>query len=210
MGCYVYGYRDAHGILRYIGKGSGSRCTEHISLAKALNDGRRLGRASHFTRWLANCLREGKAFSCEKLLEGLTDEQAFAAEIELIATHKRLREGGTLYNTLEGGEGFTREDAKLISSSEAVRAKKSAAVRAALSKPEVKARLRAATKEANNRPHRIEQQRIKALAEWESPSRRQAAAQRARELWSDPVWSEQRRRELVSRNKSAKKILQGQ
>ena len=96
MSCYVYVYKDDAGVVRYVGKGSGVRFKEHTSLARSLNAGRRLERASHFTRWLAKCLRQGRAFHHEIVASGLTDEEAFALECQLIQRHKRLREGGTL------------------------------------------------------------------------------------------------------------------
>lgn len=201
MDCYVYVYKDAAGVVRYVGKGCGNRAASHIALALALNEGRRKERASRFTWWLAKCLRNGVAFSYDLVKTALTDDQAFELEKRLISEHKRLREGGTLYNTLSGGDGFTRADAKFLSNQPETRKRKSDAVRAALAKPEVRERLRAASKEANGRPHRREQAREKALAEWKLPERRSAASKRAKELWADPAWAEKRRAELVARNK---------
>ena len=201
--CYVYLYRDAHGVPRYIGKGCGDRALSHIGLAAALNQGRRHERATHFTRWLAKCLRECEPFTCETVRDGLLDAQAFKLEQELIAKHKRHREpGGTLYNTLAGGEGFTSADAKRISNRPDVKLKKSLAVKAAFNNPDARKRLSEATKESNGRAGRREQARQKALLEWAAPERRAAAARRAKELWADPHWAAARRAELVARNKS--------
>lgn len=202
MSCYVYVYRDEAGVIRYVGKGSGARCKDHIALAKAHNQGRRLERISHFTRWLAKCLREGREFSHELVAEGLADEQAFELERKLIAQHKRVRQGGTLYNTLEGGEGFTREDARRIQGDPELQRKKSEGLKRAFADPATKARLVAATAEANGRAYRREQARVKALAEWQKKERQEAASQRAKELWADPTWSAQRRAELAARNKA--------
>lgn len=205
MRCYVYIYKDSAGVVRYVGKGTGSRIKDHVSLARSLNAGRRLERASHFTRWLAKCLRTGAGFTWEVVCGGLSDAEAFAMEQQLIAKHKRAREGGTLYNTLDGGEGFTTADAQRTQKLPGVQAKKSAALKAAFAKPDVLERLRQATTESNGRPHRRIQAREKAIAEWARPQRRATAAQRARELWADPAWAAERRAELVARNKRGSK-----
>lgn len=208
MSCYVYAYKDGSGIIRYVGKGTGNRANEHISLAKAINEGRRKDRATYFTRWLAKCLREGKEFSIEVLQKDLTDEQAISLEIDLIATHKRKREGGTLYNTTQGGDGFTREDAKFFHNQPEMKLKKSAAMKKAFANPETRERMRLAHEEANRRPHRRLQAQEKAIVEWQRPERKAAAAQRAKELWADPIWSANRRSELVERNKSKKQTTE--
>ena len=200
--CYVYVYKDEGGVPRYIGKGRNDRMNEHIALAAALNQGRRQEKATHFTRWLAKCLRTGRRFSCEIVQGGMSDEAAFDLEKRLIAEYKRCREsGGSLYNTLSGGDGFTSEDAKRISNDPAVKAAKSAGVRKAFTDPEMRARLAAATRESNGRPHRREQARQKAMAEWRSEERKSAASQRAKELWADPEWAARQREAIARRQK---------
>ncbi len=293
---YVYSWSDEAGVVRYIGKGSGSRATDHLADARAYNERGKKTR-SRFVRLLAASLRQGQAFTHDVLCDGLGEEEAYALEITLISEHKRLEEGGTLYNLDVGGSGLSSQrakelwadpekralymagwvsgedrarrtahlrseeykratsermkalwadegwaadkKAKLRERNKAVRGSltkklredaefekafsekvkegfaamspekraamlknKSESIRAAFAKPEVKARLRAATKEANNRPHRIEQQRAKALTEWQQSERREAAARRAQELWADPEWSAKRRAELAARNKA--------
>ena len=201
MRCYIYVYKDASGVVRYVGKGSGNRHKAHISLARSVNEGLRLAQATDFTHWLAQCLRDGAEFSFELIQEGLSDEDAFALEKALISKHKRIREGGTLYNALRGGEGFSTAQAQRIQADPSFQARKSVAMRAAFARPESRDHLRRATKESNGRPHRRAQSREKALAEWQRPERREAAAKRAQELWADPEWSAKRRAELVERNK---------
>lgn len=199
---YVYIYKDDTGVPRYVGKGRGSRITDHITLATAHNEGRRLERATHFTRWLAKCIRLGKVFSYEIHTNNLSDDAAFKLEAELIARLGRSRKGGTLYNTTAGGDGFTSEDAKEIAARPDVKRKKQEALERNLADPKFRAKLSQATKESNGRPHRREQAREKATAEWKKEERRAAAAQRARELWADPAWSAKRRKELEERNRS--------
>lgn len=110
--CYVYIYRDAAGVARYVGKGTGARMHKHLQLAAAINEGRER-RATHFTRWLAKCIRTGTAFTSEVHAAGLSEERAWALEVKLIALFKRHRQpGGTLYNQTAGGDGFASEDVR--------------------------------------------------------------------------------------------------
>ncbi len=203
---YVYVYKNHTGKPLYVGKGRGNRCKEHISLAKAINDGRRLERRTPFTNWLAKQLRDGKDFSCAIIVSGLSEKQAYEAEVAAIKQFGRVKidAGGTLLNRLKGGDGINSEDAKRLKSTPEARANASKATKLALSDPETRKRMSAATKVSNGRPERRAQSREKAMTEWAKPARRIAAANRAKELWSDPVWSAQRRAELVDRNKSKK------
>lgn len=203
---YVYGYRDHKGIMRYIGKGRGNRCNDHVSLAKSINEGRRLDRRSPFTNWLAKQIRANKPYTIERLSEGLDEQSAFVLEIATIKALGRLKReiGGVLLNRLEGGDGVTSEDARRFQSEPGFKEKHSAALLKVTSTEEFRKRLSEATKESNGRPHRRQQSREKALSEWQSETRKSAAIEKAKQLWADPVWSAARRKELVERNKKRK------
>ena len=51
-------------------------------------------------------LARGRKFTLCFEAEGLTQEQAYEKEAVLIAHHRRIREGGTLWNYLGGSPGF--------------------------------------------------------------------------------------------------------
>lgn len=201
---YVYVYKDAAGTPRYVGKGTGKRDRDHISIAKALNDGRRLERATHFTRWLAKCLRTGAALTVERWYEGLDEEVALALEIDTIAAIGRwhIDKGGVLLNKLVGGDGITSADALRFQAAPGVQRKKSEALKAAFKDPVARARLKAGTTEANRRPYRRAQQSAQATLLWADPVALQAKREQAARQWADPVWSAARRKELAERNAS--------
>ena len=202
---YVYIYKDGNGIPKYVGKGRKTRMYDHIGLAEAYNEGHRKDRTYRFTRWLAKAIRQGDKFTVEKYIENVPEDCANAIEMELIRTYKRQRQGGTLLNLTDGGDGFTSEKMKEIANDPKVKEKQSASRKALLADPEYRARMRAAHTEANRRPHRREQQRAMAHEKWSKPENREAARKRARELWADPIWAEARRAELRKRN-AAKRI----
>jgi hypothetical protein len=202
---YVYVYKDAAGAPKYVGKGAGQRDRDHISIAKALNDGRRLEKATHFTRWLAKCLRTGATFTIERWYEDLDEEVALALEIDTIAALGRWRidNGGVLLNKLVGGDGITSADALRFAATPGVKEKRAAARAKLLADPAFRERLSAATKESNGRPHRREQMRTRATQQWSEPAALQAKREQAARQWADPAWQAARKEELVARNTSA-------
>lgn len=201
---YVYVYKDAAGTPRYVGKGTGKRDRDHISIAKAMNDGRRLERATHFTRWLAKCLRIGATFTIEHWYEGLEEEVALALEIDTIATLGRARidAGGVLLNKLVGGDGITSEDALRFQAAPGAKEKRAAGRARVLADPAFRARLSAATKESNGRPYRRAQQSAQATLLWSDPVALQAKRERTAQQWADPEWRAARKAELAKRNAS--------
>jgi hypothetical protein len=84
----------------YIGKGKDRRVFEHVSSSRLL-------KRSHKNNVIKKALREGIEVLSEIILEGLTEEQAFAKEVELIAFYGRRINGGCLTNATDGGEGVS-------------------------------------------------------------------------------------------------------
>lgn len=203
---YVYGYKDWKGKMRYIGKGRGNRFRDHISLATAHNEGRRLERKSPFSIWLAKQIRDNKPYTVEKIAEGLSEEEALLLEIATIKAIGRLKRepGGTLLNRLEGGDGVSSADARAFQSEPGYKEKKAAGAAKVRSSPEFRQRLSAATKVANGTERRRKESKEKITKQWEDEEFRAAAKRRAKELWADPEWSAARREELRKRNQLGK------
>ena len=84
----------------YIGKGKGVRVYQHMmpSLLK---------QKSHKNNVIRVAMSEGIEVMSEILFDGLTEEQAHAKEIELIAFYGRRVNGGCLTNATDGGEGVS-------------------------------------------------------------------------------------------------------
>lgn len=100
MSFYVYEYRDPRTDLPcYIGKGQRSRDKVHLkgSHNKRLN------------RLIAEMREQGVEPVLSRLADGLTNDEAQALEIELIAKYGRkgYEPGGVLMNHTLGGEGTT-------------------------------------------------------------------------------------------------------
>lgn len=296
MQFYVYEWLNEEGTVVYVGKGKDPRIKTHLQDARRIAAGGRNKSNSRFLRWLAKQLADGKPQSWRIVAGGLSEDEAFNLEVQLIAFHKRIEDGGALCNLALGGPGMTSALLKKMWADESFRARftahwndpekrelavahlktparrafvssllkarwakeggekareelrernKSSAMRernaalfldeghrkkhsaataagiaamtqeqkiaasetlsvglkSAWADPEKRARWTSAFKESNGRPHRRQQSREKALAEWSKQERREAAAKKARELWADPVWSAARRKELVERNK---------
>lgn len=75
----------------YIGKGKDRRMFEHVSSSRLL-------KRSHKNNVIKKAFREGIEVLSEIILEDLTEEQAFAKEIELIALYGHRVNGGCLTN----------------------------------------------------------------------------------------------------------------
>jgi len=101
---YVYAV-VVDGVIRYIGKGSGNRMQVHMQIVRSIVRRRAAGKAvrtSHFYNRLTRAWLEGAKISEIVLVDGLTDEQAFAMEISKIAACRDL------WNVTLGGEGGSR------------------------------------------------------------------------------------------------------
>ena len=98
---YVYQLRLKNSELPfYIGKGRGRRVSEHFRPSA-------LKKRSHKNSVINKAFREGIPILREILFDGLTEEQAHAKEIELIAFYGRWINGGCLTNATDGGEGVS-------------------------------------------------------------------------------------------------------
>jgi hypothetical protein len=84
----------------YIGKGRGRRILEHFRPSV-------LKKRSHKNNVINKAIREGVEVLREILFDGLTEEQAHAKEVELIAFYGRRINGGCLTNATDGGEGVS-------------------------------------------------------------------------------------------------------
>lgn len=92
---YVYIiFHPVYGIPIYVGKGKGKRWLDHTKRSSNLL----------IKRLVA---KYGLDLPIVKIQQGLTDKQAFASEIALIKTIGRIKDGGSLYNMTDGGDGVT-------------------------------------------------------------------------------------------------------
>jgi hypothetical protein len=103
MNYYVYLLRDADGVARYVGKGTGRRAGYHNRVAAAILAGEPPPRASRVHRRMA---ADGRSFAVEIVASGLDQPEAYAVEARTIARYRREIDGGSLWNVLAGGEGF--------------------------------------------------------------------------------------------------------
>jgi hypothetical protein len=98
-------------VIRYIGKGRKGRAELHTKLAKKINKQRSSGhkvRTTYFYNKLAKAMRENSNIVVRILKRGMTDEQAFAEEIQQIEFHTGL------WNERAGGHGLSSMDAKAL------------------------------------------------------------------------------------------------
>jgi hypothetical protein len=91
---YVYAYFRLDGSPCYIGKGKGDRWRHRGSS----------GRNLHFLRIRDQAKAIGKDLPCEKLIEGLSDQEALDLEAFLIAAIGRECDGNPLVNLSVGGD----------------------------------------------------------------------------------------------------------
>ena len=90
---YVYFLKDPRekpACVFYVGKGTGSRATEHLKKI----DGTRKGRL------IQDILESGHDLIISKIVENLEEEQALQIELELISSFGTIDNGGLLYNSV--------------------------------------------------------------------------------------------------------------
>jgi len=101
---YVYVLKYPNGTPFYVGKGKENRMNSHEQEA----------RGNKATKFYANpqkisiirkIWQNGEQVIKEKMVENLTEEQAFEIEIELIKKYGLQKHGGLLVNLTYGGEG---------------------------------------------------------------------------------------------------------
>ena len=100
---YVYAI-SVDGVVRYIGKGSGKRVTQHLAIARRLLRVREQGqtaRASYFHNKLAKALTSGSAITHTIIASGLSEDDAYDREVLEIAG----AQDGQLWNRWSGGSG---------------------------------------------------------------------------------------------------------
>lgn len=154
MKFYLY-HIIVDGVVRYVGKGSGYRAQQHLTIARRLMRTRADGgkaKASYFHNKLAKAMKSGSLIQHQIVADQLSEDDAYGREMEAIASAPV----GQLWNQKSGGsDGVVygpevrrklsvaatrryqdpnqREQAKRIAkeiaSSEEVKAKRSAAAR---------------------------------------------------------------------------------
>ena len=90
---YVYSLKDPRtkpATIFYIGKGTGSRATDHL---KNVDDTRK-------GKYIQSIHKSGYKPIVSKVVEELSEEQALKIELELIANFGTIDSGGSLYNTV--------------------------------------------------------------------------------------------------------------
>jgi len=95
---YVYKYIDPRNDeIFYIGKGKGNRLTEHL---RATISGWNISRSNNRrkTKRIEDILSSGLEPSIEKIVEDLSEIEAFDLEAEIIDYYKIIEDGGILLN----------------------------------------------------------------------------------------------------------------
>lgn len=135
---YVYAWQYPDGRTFYVGKGEGRR-------------EKSLGRSRFFKRIVAKIRRSGGEPRVVRLQDGLREDDAFRLERSYIKLFGRRNIGtGVLANLTDGGEGLSG-----AIFSDATRAKLSAAAKLRTYDDEFRAKLSAAHKGKQGRPHTV-------------------------------------------------------
>lgn len=90
---YVYVLKDPRqtpALTFYVGKGTGSRATEHLKKVDSTRKG----------KYIQEVLNSGHSPLVKKVVDKLTEEQALRIEMELISCFGTVDTGGVLYNTV--------------------------------------------------------------------------------------------------------------
>lgn len=174
MKAYVYAI-IVDDVVRYIGKGTGNRADKHLRIMHSILRRRAAGelvRATHLHNRMAKAWRNGSSIEIEILIDGLTDDAAFAKEIELIASIRV----GQLWNQTIGGEN----PPKAISRSAEFITKVTASNIKTWSDPELRARQSAEKKVHWLRPE------YRAKLEPVNRRPKPSVSEKAKARWADP------------------------
>lgn len=90
---YVYSLKDPRekpARVFYIGKGTGSRATDHLKKVDETRKG----------KFILEILDSGMSPIISRIVENITEEQALQIELELISSIGTIDNGGTLYNSV--------------------------------------------------------------------------------------------------------------
>jgi hypothetical protein len=90
---YVYFLKDPRkkpAEVFYIGKGTGSRATDHLKIVDETRKG----------RYIQDIFAAGHIPIVVKVIDELTEEQALKIELELISSFGTIDNGGSLYNSV--------------------------------------------------------------------------------------------------------------
>ena len=102
MNYYVYVYLDKDQIPLYVGKGHGNRDRKHLSECRQEGD----TKCPYWHNKLREILRLGERYFIVRVIENVSEPEAFDWEIWLIAHWGRRDKGtGILYNQTDGGDG---------------------------------------------------------------------------------------------------------
>ena len=185
---YVYVVFDLHAVPRYVGKGKGRRWTNHLWRSHNV-DVRRLVEKS------------GGELPIVVVHEGLTEQEAFRAEIDLIAAIGRGMDG-PLLNLTDGGDGVVghkRTDEQRTAMSAArkgrtlsleSRIKVSQALKGRPKSPEHRAAAAAARKAVGNGP--LSQAHREAIGQAHLGQKRSPEARAAMKAAAEAMTPEQR------------------
>lgn len=178
MQAYVYSI-SIDGVVRYIGKGRGRRAGSHVKLATQINLRRADGeiiRTTRFYNALAKALANEAPVSGEIIEHGLSDEDAFRLEVQLIANAP----DGQLYNSAEGGRGLTAKVAKQIWNDPSYRE-----VQRTIGQ---KARLAGLWAKPGFRERKIEFSKNNMARLWADPNYRAMRTKVVKDQWRDPAF----------------------
>jgi hypothetical protein len=137
---YVYAlYREDGVTPFYIGMGCGDRWLDHERYINTRKDN------PHKVNIIKSMLDKGMKVPKKKLAVGLSREQAFSIEIELISKIGRTCEGGPLVNVTAGGEVGNTSTGRVFS--EETRAKLSASKKGRKASEETRAKMSSIAKD---------------------------------------------------------------
>ena len=194
---YVYVYRDASGQPLYVGKGTGPRDLRHRIEMNA-------GSRTYWHNKLRKMEREGHAYSVERVVEGLTHEEACEMERALIAEYGRrnIEPGGILYNLLSGGDGASPEDMRRMYEDPEFRARQAEGAQKRARDPRWRANVIAANKRAMQQPGAMERLEKAREIRWSAEGAGDHHSERMQAWYADPENKERQAEALREKRKS--------